>query len=140
MIICFSTMGSHLKNLRIQYANAILFVTQFTLQTQTITHESCSTYRASRNTSFPLHEIFPCLLALLFPFMCLHTLWCRLVCRNSEELDFVKTRLKCKFGVNQQSFSHELCQYIMRFYLNERGGFCGARIGKTITAFIDQGD
>ena len=31
------------------------------------------------------------------------------------ELNFVKTRLKFKFGVNLQSFSHELCLYITRF-------------------------
>ena len=70
----------------------------------------------------------------------LHVVAYPLVCRNSVELNFVKTRLKCKFGVNPQFFSHELCLYITRFYLNERGGFYGARIGKTITAFIDQGD
>ena len=39
----------------------------------------------------------------------LHTLWCRLVCRNSVKLNFVKTGLKFEFGVNPQSFSHELC-------------------------------
>ena len=39
---------------------------------------------------------------------------CRLVCRNSVELNFVKTGLKFKFGVNPQSFSHEpLCLYII---------------------------
>ena len=45
----------------------------------------------------------------------LHILWCRLVCINSVELNFVKTGLKFKFGVNPQSFSHELCLYITRF-------------------------
>ena len=40
---------------------------------------------------------------------------CRLVCRNSVELNFVKTGLKCKFGVNPQLFSHELCLYTTRF-------------------------
>ena len=30
-------------------------------------------------------------------------------------LNFVKTELKCKFGVNPLSFSHELCLYITRF-------------------------
>ena len=30
----------------------------------------------------------------------LHTLWCRLVCRNSVKLNLVKTGLKSKFGVN----------------------------------------
>ena len=54
--------------------------------------------------------LIPCLLVLL------HTLWCRLVCRNTVELNFVKTGLKFKFGVNPQSFSHELCLYITRFY------------------------
>ena len=41
---------------------------------------------------------------------------CRLVCRNSVKLNFVKTGLKCKFGVNPQSFSHELRLYITRFF------------------------
>ena len=31
------------------------------------------------------------------------------------KLNFVKTGLKSKFGVNPQSFSHELCLYITRF-------------------------
>ena len=44
----------------------------------------------------------------------LHTLWCTLVCRNSVKLNFVKTGLKFEFGVNPQSFSHELC-LITRF-------------------------
>ena len=39
-------------------------------------------------------------------------LWCRLVGRNSVELNFVKIGLKCKLGVKPQSFSHELCLYI----------------------------
>ena len=47
---------------------------------------------------------------------CIVSLWCRLVCRNSVELNFVKIGLKSKFGVNLQSFSHELCLYITRFY------------------------
>ena len=50
----------------------------------------------------------------------LHILWCRLVCRNSVELNFVKTGLKCKLGVNPQSFSHELCLYITRFVIAYR--------------------
>ena len=36
------------------------------------------------------------------------------------ELNFVKTGLKCKFGVNPQSFSHELCLYITRFAMTFR--------------------
>ena len=57
----------------------------------------------------------PCLL-VLFSLDVLRTIWCRLVCRNSVELNFVKTGLKCKFGVNPHSFSHELCLYITRFF------------------------
>ena len=46
----------------------------------------------------------------------LHTLWCKLVCRlNTVKLNFVKTGLKFKFGVNPQSFSHALCLYITTF-------------------------
>ena len=43
------------------------------------------------------------------------------VCRKSVELNFVKTGLKCKFGVNPQSFSHELCLYITRFPARRAG-------------------
>ena len=39
-------------------------------------------------------------------------IWCRL---NSVKLNFVKTGLKFEFGVNPQSFSHELGLYITRF-------------------------
>ena len=42
--------------------------------------------------------LIPCLLVLL------HILWCRLVCRNSVELNFVKTGLKSKFEVDPQFF------------------------------------
>ena len=55
-----------------------------------------------------------------FSLICLHTLWCRLVGRNSVELNFVKTGLKSKFGVNPQFFSHELCLYITRFQSSDR--------------------
>ena len=30
-----------------------------------------------------------------------------------SKLNFVKTGLKCKFGVNPYFFSHELCLYIL---------------------------
>ena len=67
---------------------------------------------------------------VLFSLDVLHTLWCRLVCRNAVELNFVKTGLKCKFGLNPQSFSHELsssalplpCIVKARGYVYERGG------------------
>jgi len=47
--------------------------------------------------------LMPCLL-VLFSLDVLDTLWCRLLCGG------VKDRVK--FGVNPQSFSHELCLYI----------------------------
>ena len=55
--------------------------------------------------------MIPCLL-VLFSIDVLRTILCRLVCRNLVELNFVKTGLKCKFGVNPQSFSHELSLYV----------------------------
>ena len=36
------------------------------------------------------------------------------------KLNFVKTGLKFEFGVNPQSFSHELCLYITRFDIRLR--------------------
>ena len=38
---------------------------------------------------------------------------------------FRKDGLKCKFGVNPQSFSHELCLYIKRFYYARSAFKCG---------------
>ena len=63
--------------------------------------------------------LIPCLLVLFF-LDTLHTHWCRLVCRNSVELNFVKTGLRSKFRVNPQFFSHELCPYVTRFFLSWR--------------------
>ena len=40
----------------------------------------------------------------LFPWCAAYYLVRRLVCRNSVELNFVKTGLKCKFGVNHNLF------------------------------------
>ena len=65
--------------------------------------------RAARNTSFSIiHQwlliiiLIPCLL-VLFSLEVLRSIWCRLVCSNSVELNFVKTGLKCKLRVNPQS-------------------------------------
>ena len=63
--------------------------------------------------------LIPCLLVLFF-LDTLHTHWCRLVCRNSVELNFVKTGLRSKFGVSPQFFSHEVCLYITRFIFRQR--------------------
>ena len=72
--------------------------------------------------------MMPCLL-VLFSLDLLHTIWCRLVCRNSVGLNFIKTGLKCKFGLNPQSFSHELCLYITRFYENYSRSPCNRSCG-----------
>ena len=81
--------------------------------------QSVSPHRAARNTSLLHHSILTTYYhtdtMLTSSLEVLHTLWCTLVCRNSVKLNFVKTGLKFEFGVNPQSFSHELCLYITRF-------------------------
>ena len=73
--------------------------------------QSVSPHRAARNTSLLHHSI-------LTTYYHTDTILsgARLyACRNSVKLNFVKIGLKFKFGVNPQSFSHELCLYITRF-------------------------
>ena len=53
--------------------------------------------------------------------------------RKFGELNFVKTGLKSKFGVNPQFFSHALCLYITRFPPG------GARGVGTRLALFDEG-
>ena len=81
--------------------------------------QSVSPHRAARNTSLLHHSLLTTYYhtdtMLTSSLDVLHTLWCTLVCRNSVKLNFVKTGLKFEFGVNPQSFSHELCLYITRF-------------------------
>ena len=81
--------------------------------------QSVSPHRAARNT-FLLHRsilttYYHTDTMLTSSLEVLHTRWCTLVCRNSVKLNFVKTGLKFQFGVNPQSFSHELSLYITRF-------------------------
>ena len=87
--------------------------------------QSVSPHRAARNTSLLHHSLLTTyyhndtmLTTSLFPWCAAYislVSWCRLVRRNSVELNFVKIGLKFKFGVNSQSFSHELCLCITRF-------------------------
>ena len=83
--------------------------------------QSVSPHRAARNTSLLHHSILTTYYhtdtMLTSSLEVLHTLWCTLVCRNSVKLNFVKTGLKFEFGVNPQSFSHELCLYITYYSL-----------------------
>ena len=65
-------------------------------------------YRAARDTSLLHHSILiilliPCSL-VLFSLHVLHTLWYRLVCRNSVNLSFLKTELKSKLGYTHNFF------------------------------------
>ena len=87
--------------------------------------QSVSPHRAARNTSLLHHSLLTTYYhtdtMLTSSLEVLHTLWCTLVCRNSVKLNFVKTGLKFKFGVNPQSFSHELCLYITRFQYGKAG-------------------
>ena len=66
-------------------------------------------YRAARNISLLHHSILTThydtdtmLTSSLFPRCAAYYLVRRLVCRNTVELNFVKTGLKFKFGVNPQ--------------------------------------
>ena len=95
--------------------------------------QSVSPHRAARNTSLLYHSLLTTYYhtdtMLTSSLEVLHTLWCTLVCRNTVELNFVKTGLKFKFGVNPQSFSHELCPYITRFSSCSRADL-GASLGQ----------
>ena len=89
------------------------------LETKKFTYESCSTKLPEIHIPSPLISLIQCLLVLFFLDV-LHTLWCMLVCRNSVKLNFIKTGLKPKFGINPYFFSHELCLYITRFYIHSQ--------------------
>ena len=53
--------------------------------------------------------------------MCCIYLWCRLCTQKFDKLNFLKTGLKSKFGVNPYFFPHELYLYITRFGSDFRG-------------------
>ena len=80
----------------------------FTWETKKFIYECYYLYWAARDTSLLHHSILiilliPCSL-VLFSLHVLHTLWCRLVCRNSVNLSFLKTELKSELGYTHNFF------------------------------------